>query len=378
MSSVAKSVGELICYYRKRDDRTQGLLAKWLDCSVPRICRIESGKASPRPQDIEILLQPGHLHVSDEERAQLWLTFQNDIINQPPKISHPSEKRFENEPDDLDPFVIYKPISYPKQFFGRTKELKPIFTAWEKFNMQDFAVIGKRRSGKTSLLNYIKTIPFAPINTLRSEQRNDWLSSPERYHWIDVDFQNPIMCEQEGLFRYISDCLHISIPSPCTLSQFTERVKIPLGAPTVILMDEISVAFSSAGIEEMFWTSLRSLACDPRLKLALIVASDRPISELMHSYHGSSPLLNIFRTLDLGPFTEMEARELISCSPLPFDVDDVAWIIEKSGCWPAFVQILCKIRLEALENHESDEAWKHTGLHQMENHPHLLDNEEMP
>ena len=53
--------------------------------------------------------------------------------------------------------------------------------------LQNAAIIGKRRIGKTSLLHYLKNITATPKEELRQQQKSDWLPNPEIYKWIFVD-----------------------------------------------------------------------------------------------------------------------------------------------------------------------------------------------
>jgi transcriptional regulator with XRE-family HTH domain len=374
-----KSIGELIRYYRKRDGKTQKQVALWLGRDHTRIHRLESGELFPENHEIESFLQPGHLRMSDEERQLIWQVYNRDAnlnykFKTTANLPKPSEGLQNNSLDELAPFVIGTPITHPKQFFGRTKELKQIFNSWKSFPMQNIAVVGKRRSGKTSLLNYLQRITTAPANTLRSEQVNDWLPHPERYRWIYVNFQEASLCAQENLFRYLLDSLRVTSSSPCTLNQFCERVREPLKENTLILLDEISEALISPDIDERFWTSLRALACDPRLNLAFVITTHKPINKLFLNNDRSSPFLNIFRSIDLGPFSEIEAKQLLANSPIPFSPDDTTWMIEKSQRWPALLQLLAQIRLDALENEESDESWKDAGVRRIADYPHLFES----
>jgi hypothetical protein len=223
-------------------------------------------------------------------------------------------------------------------------------------------------------LNYLQRITTFPTHSLRSGQSNDWLPHPERYRWIYVNFQEASLCTQENLFRYILDSLRVSSSSSCTLNQFCERVREPLKDNTLILLDEISEAFISPDIDERFWTSLRALACDPRLKLAFGITTHKPINQLFLNNDRSSPFLNIFRSIDLGPFSEIEAKQFLANSPIPFSQADTTWMIAKSHCWPALLQLLAQIRLEALENEESDESWKDTGVRRIADYPYLFES----
>jgi hypothetical protein len=88
------------------------------------------------------------------------------------------------------PFVTGTPITHPRDFFGRQKELKRLFNLLKRKPLQNAAIIGQRRSGKTSLLNYLRRITTTPVSELRSGQQSDWLPNPEQYRWIFVDFQD--------------------------------------------------------------------------------------------------------------------------------------------------------------------------------------------
>src|SRR5262245_56795645 len=100
---------------------------------------------------------------------------------------------------ELRPFVAGPPISPPRQFFGRERELRRIFGLLKRLPLQNAALIGPRRSGKTSLLLYLQHITATPATQLRPGQRADWLAEPERYRWAYVNFQDPRMGSREGL-----------------------------------------------------------------------------------------------------------------------------------------------------------------------------------
>jgi hypothetical protein len=86
-----------------------------------------------------------------------------------------------------------------------------------------------------------------------------------------------------------------------------------------------------------------------------------------------SPFFNTFAfTERLGPLTEPEAQSLIASSPMPFEADDVEWILTKSQRWPILLQILCSERLFALEEELSNEDWREMGLRQIESYDRLL------
>ncbi|MGH9509964.1 MAG: hypothetical protein ACRD2M_08510 [Terriglobales bacterium] len=275
---------------------------------------------------------------------------------------------------EFSPFVVGPPITTPRQFFGRERELKRIFGLWRRFPLQHVAVIGQRRSGKTSLLHYLKDITQANPAELRPGQRADWLPQPERYRWLLVDFQDARMAHRERLLRHLLTGLGLPIPDPCDMDNFMDAVGHHLDAPTVILMDEIEAGLASAELDESFWWSLRTLVSHySDGNLAFLVTAHASPAQLAHDHAKPSPFFNIFHILELGPFTEKEARDLIASSPDPFAPADVEWILDQSGRWPSLLQILCQACLTALEEGQAGDAWQEEGLRQMAPFRYLLD-----
>lgn len=159
----------------------------------------------------------------------------------------------------LAPFVVGPPVTHPRQFFGRERELRRVFGVLQRFPMQNVAVVGPQRSGKTSLLHYLMRITTTPVTHLRPGQRTDWLPQPEQYRWVFVDFQDARLRRQAGLLSYLLAGLGLPAPDPCDLAGFMDRVSTQLAQPTVVLMDEIGAALAAPELDQEFWWSLRSL-----------------------------------------------------------------------------------------------------------------------
>ncbi len=274
----------------------------------------------------------------------------------PPVEEHPS-------------FIVGPPITHPRYFFGRTRELKRLFNLLSHRPLQNGAIIGPRRSGKTSLLHYLRNITTTPPNQLRPDQQTNWLPAPEQYRWILVDFQDLRMGSRAGLLRYLLTCLNLPIPEPCDLDRFLDLVSRELRAPTVVLLDEIGVALQRyPELDDSFWEGLRALATNQvGGNLAFILASQEAPDRLARHSDLGSPFFNIFGyTALLGPLREAEARALIDSSPLPFPAQDVEWILEESERWPILLQILCRERLFSLEDGETGSTWRKDALRQIE------------
>jgi hypothetical protein len=277
-------------------------------------------------------------------------------------------------PGEVNPFIVGPPISQPRYFFGRDYEIKRIFGLWRRFPLQNVAVIGPKRSGKTSLLHYLEKITLTPPEQLRPSQQTNWLPQPEQYRWVFVDFQDARMGHRERLLRYLLTSLDMPIPEPCDLENFMDIVSLQLDSPTIILMDEISAGLASPELDQQFWGSLRSLGSNlTGGNLAFLLTSHEAPAQLAEEHGKPSPFFNIFgHTFKLGALKETEALELIASSPYPFDQADINWIMAQSGCWPYLLQILCHARLTALEYQEAGDSWKREGMRQMAPYWYLL------
>ncbi|HMR65513.1 MAG TPA: hypothetical protein PKE64_16015, partial [Anaerolineae bacterium] len=148
------------------------------------------------------------------------------------KPGRPATPPLEPPPLEPNPFIVGPPITRPAAFFGRTHELRRIFNLWRRFPLQNVAIIGPKRGGKTSLLHYLRRITGAGPAELRPQQRTDWLAQPGRYRWIFVDFQDARMCLRERLLRYLLEKLDLPAPQPCPLEQFLDIVSTNLQTPT--------------------------------------------------------------------------------------------------------------------------------------------------
>lgn len=284
--------------------------------------------------------------------------------------------RSPNSPNLESPFITGTPISHPRHFFGRQRELKRLFNLLKSHPLQNAAIIGQRRSGKTSLLNYLRTITTTPPAQLRPGQKADWLPDPHRYRWIFVDFQDARMAQRDRLLCYLLKSMQLSVPDSCDLDCFMDQVSGNVQLPTVILMDEIGVGLERCPeLDDGFWESLRALATNQTDgNLAFVLATPEHPIDLAHHTSHSSPFFNIFGyTTRLGPLTEAEARELITNSPLPFLEQDTAWILTHSGGWSILLQILCRERLFSLEEGDLSDDWRQEGLQQIQPFIYLLE-----
>ncbi len=270
-------------------------------------------------------------------------------------------------------FVAGPPIHIPHLFFGRTREIQRIFSYWRATPFEHVAIIGKRRSGKSSLLHYLRTITTTSVSNLRANQKHDYLPRPQRIRWIFLDLQAAGMEQEEAVLRALLSGFGLSELTPCTREQVFDAIAHSNDPrQTILLLDELEAGV--ANLPRNFWWALRSLVTNsPNRNLALGVASCINPSELGHDSSGVSPFSNIFNIESIGVFTESEAKELIEASPIAFSETDKLWILEQSRRWPLLLQILCQERLLALENEDKTTQWQQDGLNRIQKFSQLWD-----
>jgi eukaryotic-like serine/threonine-protein kinase len=78
-----------------------------------------------------------------------------------------------------NPFTYGNPISDPRRFFGRAREVEQIFGRLRNEEFESSSVVGDRRIGKTSLLNYLADPGIRAAHGLE----------PERYNFFYIDLQ---------------------------------------------------------------------------------------------------------------------------------------------------------------------------------------------
>lgn len=369
------SFAELLITYIKRNGISNAELAAKIKVRRDVLLEwITDDVSLPFERD-EVLRCATHLNLSSDERDELLLVAGFEPVSLTPPDTPTSGLPIFLSTWHSSPFVIGPPITEPHQFFGHEYILKRIFDVWKYTPLQHIAIVGLKRSGKTSLLHYLRHIIDTPPEKLRPGQRNDWLMPG--YQWVFVDFQDPRMCYQESLLRHILIELDMPVPEPTDLVSFMEVVDNYLEIPTLILLDEIGAGLASPDLDEQFWWGLRSLGSNHAGgKLGFLFTAHQAPEDILVNDEKPSPFFNIFgHVLNLGPFTEAEALELIASSPQPFENKDIKWILAESDCWPVLLQILCHSRLTALEEDRHNNAWQKEALRRMKPYRYLLEKE---
>ncbi len=156
MNKFAKLLDE----YQKTLGFTDEALADQIQVSKMTVYNWRTGKVEHPTSRQKLLSCADILELTPKERLEFIIA-----------AGHLPEKY---EPPQPPVPVVGIPIIQPYQFFGRENLLRQIYWAWDKPVPESITIVGPKRSGKTSLLNYLNKI--TQVNYLRPEQPKAWPS----------------------------------------------------------------------------------------------------------------------------------------------------------------------------------------------------------
>jgi hypothetical protein len=247
----------------------------------------------------------------------------------------------------MNPFTFGNPIKDPEKFYGRKAEIRQITNRLLSSAHESTSIVGERRIGKTSLLNYLAHPQVAPGLGLASD----------RFCMIYLDFQGltditPLRFWQRVLSKLShSLCNDDLLPEVNRLSQQSAIDLFDLedlfqsacdqGLTIVLLMDEFEYVTQNPNFKSDFFGGLRALAIHHGV--ALIPATRRGLVDLCHSDEiKGSPFFNIFANVILRPFLPPETAEMIigytSGGELTLTPDEFTVVQSLGGGYPFFVQ----------------------------------------
>lgn len=265
-----------------------------------------------------------------------------------------------------NPFTYGNPISQPARFFGREREVAQIFSRLRNVEFESSSLVGERRIGKTSLLNYLA----------HPEVRASYALSPDTYIFVNLDLQmvdervTPARLWQWLLNQLARKCQSSIVVGVLDGIRDAEQIDTFAladlfdtidgnGQYVVFLLDEFENITSNPNFGPDFFYGLRSLAIHHNL--ALITSSRRELIELCHSDSiRSSPFFNIFANINVGLFTDNESWGLISTSlaesGIAYTEDELAAMYRMAGNHPFFLQSACHFLFEAYATNLSAEG----------------------
>ena len=256
-----------------------------------------------------------------------------------------------------NPFTYGKPVSDTKRFVGRKEEVQQIFSLLRASDFGSGSIVGERRSGKTSFLNYIshpdtvRQHGLDPDACLLVYLDLDMLvptSTPSRFYEymlrrIAARVQDQKLREQmrevgqqEKIVNYDLDELFDSVDAQ--------------GLRIALLLDEFQNVANNGNFGLDFLYGLRSLATHHGLALITsnrVSLEETGPSETMHS----SPWFNIFSTTILLPFSRSDVEDMLQKylqgTGVSFTDTEVRYVLSLAGMMPFPLQAAFGFLFEA-------------------------------
>ncbi len=248
-----------------------------------------------------------------------------------------------------NPYLNRVMIPHPDMFFGREAVVKRIATRIHADRPQSISIVGERRIGKSSLLNFL----FSPRTRLRLE------GQPGQVLMLFVDFQQLRTLEEAqflGLIfaelrKQLGERIELELAEDFEGMRFLCDAVARAGYRLVLLFDEFESVTKNDRLGAELYSFLRSLANN--FPVSFVTASGRNLKDMCVTHQiADSPFFNIFTVLHLGLLREPAARALIREPSLARGIPLeplAAQILSLGGLHPFFLQMACSAWFELLE-----------------------------
>lgn len=249
-----------------------------------------------------------------------------------------------------NPYLNRVMLPHPEMFYGRKGLVKRVLTRLTGQRPQSISLVGERRIGKSSLLNFLN-FPTTRINLIED---------PEQYIQLFIDFQQLRTIDEsefiavifKELVKQLGDNITIRItPNFDGMHLLCEKIA-EAGFKFIMFFDEFESVTKNEKIGPEFYSFFRSLANN--YPVAFVTASGRNLKDMCVTHEISdSPFFNIFAVQNVGLFKQDEAYALITESSAQngIPLEPIRHeIVEQGGLYPFFLQILCSAWYEYLES----------------------------
>ncbi len=248
-----------------------------------------------------------------------------------------------------NPYTYGNPISDPKRFVGRKREIEQVFSRLRNPEFESSSIVGERRSGKTSLLNYIAHPDIISTNGL----------DPTKYLFVYLDLEMITSTSTPTrLYQYMLKRIASKVQQESAKNQVREISQLDSidtydlaealdtmedeGLHIVLLIDEFENVGDNLNFGPDFYYGLRSLAIHH--DLALITATRVDLVEIAHSEAiRSSPFFNIFATINMPSLSSVDIKEMLDIyladTGISFNDSEADYAITLAGRLPFFVQM---------------------------------------
>jgi serine/threonine protein kinase len=308
----------------------------------PELARLVHACLAKRPED-----RPASMAEVEAALADLA----GDTPAGPVPVMRTASVRLPAVSTSRNPYLNRTMIKHRDDFFGRSQEIRRIYARLNATPPGSISVVGDRKIGKSSLLNYI----YMRAN------RQIHLEAPDQTVMVFLDLQEQKDMAMESFVRRLLAIASYELRSRldiqgCSLDldgvkDLVQRLEGG-GFRLVLLLDEFDAVTTNSNFGLEFFSFLRYLA--NHYNVAYVTSSARELQTLCHTREiADSPFFNIFSNLRLSVFRRDEAAELIRVpservgTPLEPHTDR---ILDMSGLFPFFIQMACAHAIEWIED----------------------------
>ncbi len=309
----------------------------------------EVGRESPRPKIVLVMTSSAKEFLSGVFKNESYNTLVFDesdlkdiILSASPNAVFFKKVTAQANIISLSPFRLAGPVR--EVFYGRQKERQEIINSITYGDAKNYAVIGPRRIGKTSLLFRVKD----EIDACNGFKTLYFDCTPFEGNTTNL---SKAILEELGIGAVqvnFGDLVNIII-------QWCQKNKNTL----VLFLDEIDeIINADARNNYTFFKFIRALINDTQkadipYKVKVLIAGYWEVYFHMRKMR-EAPLFNIFERLELSSLDRESAFSLVK-EPLQyiFEIETraVQTILEKTGCYPNFIQYCCQKSLEDTVKH---------------------------
>ncbi len=191
-------------------------------------------------------------------------------------------------------FLFNEPLTDPKEFYGRVRDRKTLINRTNKGIST--SIVGPRRIGKTWLISYLRLVAPTELGT---HFRIGYLDATMASCATVVGFIEKVFEEFNISFVYGHANLELAM-----LEKFVQNLKLKNQVP-ILCIDEFE-GFGNRNVFDLsFFSGLRAIT---QVGLGLVVASKRPLIDVVGDDGKTSGFFNIFEQLTLKPFNLKEAE----------------------------------------------------------------------
>lgn len=233
----------------------------------------------------------------------------------------------------------------PDQFYGRRELAQTILQRFSAPTPQSISIVGERRIGKSSLLNYIQARIAREL--------------PAYFIVIYLDLMKAYCHTRAGLMKALRRTLTRLWREPWGEAEDGDLMAFDFaveelqaeGKRLVLCLDEVEHLTERA---EEFNDVLEDWrACGQLGQIALLVASAQPLADLCHTGGLTSPFYNIFAQYWLGLFNPEEWQALVRQNEI-VTPEDLTFIDQIAGGHPFFTQVAASYLWEARAKNSLD------------------------